>query len=109
MDEDVPYRFDRTHQASEVAAAVEALTPGEESGTVVSVAGRVMLSRPQGKLAFAELRDASGAVQLFALEKVTAEFEAFTKLNLGDWVGAVGEVVRTKRGELSVKVASWVL
>ena len=41
---------------------------------MVSVAGRVMLSRPQGKLAFAELRDSSGSVQLFALEKVTADF-----------------------------------
>ena len=85
------------------------LEPGEESGVTVAVAGRVMLSRPQGKLAFAELRDNSGSVQLFALAAVTAEFEAFAKVNLGDWVGAVGEVVRTKRGELSVKVASWVL
>ena len=43
------------------------LGPGEESGDTVGVAGRLMLSRPQGKLAFAELRDASGSVQLFAL------------------------------------------
>ena len=68
-----------------------------------------MLSRPQGKLAFAELRDASGSLQLFALASSTERFEEFTKLNLGDWVGATGEVVRTKRGELSVKVTSWEL
>jgi lysyl-tRNA synthetase class 2 len=68
-----------------------------------------MLSRPQGKLAFAELRDASGSVQLFALAAVTAEFDSFVRLNLGDWIGATGEVVRTRRGELSVKVASWEL
>jgi lysyl-tRNA synthetase class 2 len=68
-----------------------------------------MLSRPQGKLAFAELRDSAGSVQLFALEKVTADFAGFTRLNLGDWIGARGEVVRTRRGELSVKVAEWVL
>ncbi|MGO9455586.1 MAG: lysine--tRNA ligase [Acidimicrobiales bacterium] len=109
MSRQVPYRFERTIGAGEVAARWGALGPGEESGDEVSVAGRVMLSRPQGRLAFAELRDSTGAVQLFALEKVTADFEGITRLNLGDWIGARGEVVRTKRGELSVKVADWVL
>ncbi len=109
MSRPVPYRFARTVGAGEVAARWGALGPGEESGDEVSVAGRVMLSRPQGRLAFAELRDSTGAVQLFALEKVTADFVGITRLNLGDWIGARGEVVRTKRGELSVKVAEWVL
>ncbi len=104
-----PYRFERTATTVEVAARWAGLAPGEESGEEVSVAGRIMLSRPQGKLAFAELRDSSGSVQLFALEKVTADFAGFTRLNLGDWIGARGEVVRTRRGELSVKVAEWVL
>ena len=68
-----------------------------------------MLSRPQGKLAFAELRDNSGSIQLFAGKEWTAGFDEFAKLSLGDWIGARGEVVRTKRGELSVKVAEWEL
>jgi lysyl-tRNA synthetase class 2 len=68
-----------------------------------------MLFRRQGKLAFAEMRDSSGSVQLFALAAVTGRFDEFVKLNLGDWVGVHGEVVRTKRGELSVKVADWTL
>ena len=106
---EIPYRFERTHYAAEVVEQWSSLGPGEESGVTVGVAGRIMLSRPQGKLAFAELRDASGSVQLFALAAVTAEFDGFAKLNLGDWVGARGEVVRTKRGELSVKVAEWEL
>ena len=89
--------------------AWSSLGPGEESGVTVGVAGRIMLSRPQGKLAFAELRDNSGSVQLFALASLTENFDEFVRLNLGDWVGATGEVVRTKRGELSVKVASWEL
>jgi lysyl-tRNA synthetase class 2 len=106
---DIPYRFDRTHDAASVVEAWSSLAPGEESGVTVGVAGRIMLSRPQGKLAFAELRDNSGAIQLFALAAVTGHFEEFTRLSLGDWVGATGEVVRTKRGELSVKVATWEL
>jgi lysyl-tRNA synthetase class 2 len=106
---DIPYRFERTHDADAVVEGWSALAPGEESGVTVGVAGRIMLSRPQGKLSFAELRDSSGSVQLFALAAVTERFEEFTRLNLGDWIGAKGEVVRTKRGELSVKVSEWVL
>ena len=104
-----PYRFERTVTAAEVHERWGDLAAGEESGEEAAVAGRVMLFRPQGKLAFAELRDWSGSVQLFALERTTTDFAAFSRLNLGDWVGARGEVVRTKRGELSVKVAEWVL
>ncbi|HEX4219377.1 MAG TPA: lysine--tRNA ligase [Acidimicrobiales bacterium] len=105
----VPYRFERTAAAAELQSRFADLAPGDETGETVSVAGRLMLNRPQGKVAFAELRDSSGAVQLFALAKTTAAFEAFTRLSLGDWVGATGEVVRTRRGELSVKVSEWVL
>jgi lysyl-tRNA synthetase class 2 len=104
---DIPYRYERTHQAAEVVEGWSALAPGEESGVTVGVAGRIMLSRPQGKLSFAELRDNSGSIQLFAGTKWTARFEEFAKLSLGDWIGATGEVVRTQRGELSVKVAEW--
>jgi lysyl-tRNA synthetase class 2 len=106
---DIPYRFERTHQAADVVGEWSHLGPGDESGVQVGVAGRLMLSRPQGKLAFAELRDASGSIQLFALASLTEDFDAFVRLNLGDWIGARGEVVRTKRGELSVKVARWEL
>ena len=49
-----------------------------------------MLLRDQGKAAFAELRDASGAVQLFARAAETERFDEFVKLNLGDWVGVRG-------------------
>ncbi len=106
---DIPYRYERTDKVAAVVEAWSSLAPGEESGVTVGVAGRIMLFRPQGKLAFAELRDSSGSVQLFALAAVTERFDEFVKLNLGDWVGARGEVVKTKRGELSVKVSEWVL
>ena len=105
----IPYRFEQSASAAEVVDRWARLAPGEESGDEVSVAGRVMLSRPQGRLAFAELRDSSGAIQLFALAQSTQDFDAFVRLRLGDWIGARGEVVRTRRGELSVKVAEWVL
>lgn len=106
---EIPYRFERSAPNADIVARFGALLPGEGSGEVVSVAGRVMLSRPQGKLAFAELRDSSGSIQLFALEASTTGFSEFVHLHLGDWIGARGEVVRTRRGELSVKVDTWVL
>ncbi len=103
-----PYSFDHTAFAAALQRAYGDLADGEESGVLVKVAGRVMLLRTQGKLAFATLRDSSGEVQLFALAALSEDFEDFTRLHLGDWVGVTGEVVRTRRGELSVKVRSWV-
>jgi lysyl-tRNA synthetase class 2 len=62
-----------------------------------------------GRLAFATLHDSSGEIQLFTTQRETARFEVFSGLSLGDWVGATGRVVRTKKGELSVLVREWVL
>jgi len=106
---EVPYSFLRTASAAELHERYRGLGPGEETDDEVAVAGRVMLTRPQGRLAFHTLRDSSGEIQLFALQKVTQDFENFTKLSQGDWVGAVGRVVSTRKGELSVQVHTWVL
>ena len=105
----VPYRFDPDATAAELAARFGELDAGADSGVVVTVAGRLMLRREMGKLAFGTLRDSSGSIQLFAGEKWTDDFGGFVRLSLGDWIGATGEVVKTKTGELSVKVASWIL
>ena len=105
----IPYSYPHDTFAAQVRERFDHLEAGDETGVTVAVAGRVMLLRTQGKLAFAELRDSSGAIQLFALAAVTDRFEELTKLSLGDWVGVSGEVVKTKRGELSVKVGSWEL
>src|SRR5207237_9920141 len=104
-----PYSFERTHEAAAVRDRFGSIAEGAETGVEVSVAGRLMLNRPQGKLAFAELRDSSGSIQLFAGAGWTEDFERFSRLSLGDWVGARGEVVKTRKGELSVKVRSWAL
>ena len=102
-----PYSFAHNAYAGDLQRTWDHLIDGEESGVTVHVAGRVMLLRTQGKLAFATMRDSTGETQLFALVALTDGFDEFVKLHLGDWVGVVGEIVRTKRGELSVKVASW--
>ena len=104
----VPYRFDRTATAGGLATQHAELGAGKETGVTARVAGRLMLRRDQGRLTFGTLRDSSGAIQLFAGAKWTDDYDSFAHLNLGDWIGAEGEVVRTRTGELSVKVGSWV-
>ena len=106
---DVPYRFPGAVSAAAVTAAHGGLAPGESAHVTVTVAGRIMLFRPQGGAAFADLRDWTGSIQLFAEQRATERFAEFIRLGLGDWIGATGEVMRTRRGELSVKVATWQL
>ena len=101
-----PYRYDRTHTLDQLRAQFDALEPGSETDQRVSVAGRMMLRRQQGKLIFATLLDRGGEVQLFVSKSVIGDegFEAFGEFDLGDWLGAEGTVMTTRKGELSVKV-----
>ncbi len=105
----IPYRYERTATTAEVRAAHPDLAAGTGTGEVVSVAGRLVLLREQGRIAFGVLGDSSGRLQLFAGAGWTADFDGFVQLVLGDWIGATGEVVATRTGELSVKVERWVL
>ncbi|TAN29330.1 MAG: lysine--tRNA ligase [Actinomycetota bacterium] len=106
---DVPYSFARTSDTAHLREDFAYLGQGESSGVVHSVAGRIMLLRTQGKIAFAELRDSSGHIQLFASSDTTENFEDFAALSLGTWIGATGEVMTTRRGELSIKIRKWVV
>ena len=106
---DQPYTYDTDSTAAAVADAHPDLEPGTETAEVVSLAGRLMLRRVQGKLAFGTLADSTGRIQLFAPAKTTPAFEDFCALNLGDWIGVRGEVMTTRRGELSIKVDEWTL
>ncbi|MBA2624314.1 MAG: lysine--tRNA ligase [Acidimicrobiia bacterium] len=105
----IPYRFERTASAAGLHAAHVDLEAGTEAGVKASVAGRLMLRRVQGRLAFGTLQDSSGRIQLFAPAATTPRYDAFCDLSIGDWVGVRGQVLTTRRGELSVRVDDWVL
>jgi lysyl-tRNA synthetase class 2 len=98
-------RFERDATAAEVQEKFASLAPGDSSGHVVRVAGRLTALRRMGKVTFGVLRDVSGDLQLFLSEETLEGYEGLEDLDLGDWVGAEGEVVRTKRGELSVRAS----
>jgi lysyl-tRNA synthetase, class II len=106
-----PVRFDRTHTAAAVHERWDGIEAGAETQDVVRVAGRILLLRRQGKLSFATLRDGTGTVQLFVSradlgDSAHAEFD---ELDLGDWIGVTGTVMKTRKGELSVKVSEFEL
>ncbi len=74
-------------------------------GQIVSVAGRIMSKRGMGKVGFVHIADMEGQIQLFVKKDVLGdeEYDKFKKLDIGDIIGATGEVFTTQTGELSVR------
>lgn len=106
---EIPYRVEVTATARELHERFAELLAGDSSGAVVTVAGRVVLRREMGKIAFMSMSEWTGSLQLFAGAQWTEGFAELLHISLGDWVAATGEVVRTKTGELSVRVERWAL
>jgi lysyl-tRNA synthetase class 2 len=104
-----PNDFERKHLAGDLHAEFGEKTHDElEAAHVgVAVAGRMMLKRVMGKASFATVQDMSGRIQLFISNNDTGEeaHNAFKHYDLGDILGAVGVLFKTKTGELSVRVS----
>jgi lysyl-tRNA synthetase class 2 len=103
---DEPYKdsFERTDTAASIIGRSADLQPGEDTSDVVSIAGRVVAKRDQGKILFIVVRDGADDLQLFCRSNVLGD-EALARVvefDVGDWIGATGTVSRTRRGELSV-------
>ena len=104
-----PNDFRRNAVAADLHAEYGRMDAGElETRNVrVKIAGRLMSRRVMGKASFAHLQDMSGRIQLFVQrDQLGADDYAWFKkeLDIGDIVGAAGQLFRTKSGELSVKV-----
>ena len=76
------------------------------AGKSVRLAGRIMSKRGMGKVSFCDLQDSTGRIQLYVKfdEMEEASFQRFKKNDIGDIVGVVGDVFKTERGEISVRV-----
>jgi lysyl-tRNA synthetase class 2 len=101
-----PYRFERTRTAGQLHADHADLAPDTRTGHQERVAGRIAGLRGHGKLTFATIHDESGDLQLlFEHDKLApATLTLLENLDLGDWIGAEGELITSRRGELSVDV-----
>ena len=99
-------RFDRTHKTAAIIEEFDAL----ETQTA-RVAGRVKSKRGQGKIAFADLHDDAGKIQLIAqLDRLGEDRMAqFVELDLGDILGVTGEIGKSRRGEISIFVTDFSL
>ncbi|HEX3705451.1 MAG TPA: bifunctional lysylphosphatidylglycerol synthetase/lysine--tRNA ligase LysX [Mycobacteriales bacterium] len=110
--EGYPVGVRRSITIAELRAAHPDLVPDAATGEQVSIVGRVVLKRDGGKLCFATLRDGSGDLQvMLSLEHLGEErLEDWKRdVDLGDHVSVDGEVVCSRRGELSVMASSWTM
>ena len=116
-------KFDRTHSSKDICENCREeerviSVHGEEKtitakispldGQVVTVAGRIMSKRGMGKVGFLHIQDLDGRVQLFVKKDILGEeaYNVFKKYDIGDIIGADGEVFTTQTGEISIRVNS---
>lgn len=100
----LPYSYKVSDYSSEIKSAYE-----KYEGKGVSVAGRLIAVRKSGKLAFADLHDSKGKIQIYFDYSAIGEqaFESAKKLNAGDIIGVKGTVMKTNNGEISVKASEY--
>jgi lysyl-tRNA synthetase, class II len=112
------YKWDISHHAQQLQEKYAELADGEEIADEVSCAGRIMARRVLGKLAFFELQDETGKIQLYLDKKringtmsdLIGAFNHLTKLSdLGDILGVKGTIKRTEKGELSIYVSEYAI
>src|ERR687887_995906 len=109
--EPYPHAYPGVVPVAAVHAAHASLPAGEDSDDRYRVAGRLHARRGQGKMAFLDLDDRSGRLQLQAKADVLGEepMERLLELDLGDIVGVDGLAFRSRRGELSLRVEDFAL
>ncbi len=106
-----PHEFDGVEPIASVRAAHASLQAGEETSVSHRVAGRLSARRGQGKMAFLDLVDRSGRIQLQARidELGAAGMDRLLGLDLGDLIGIDGIAFSSRRGELTLRITSFVV
>lgn len=106
-------RFERTSNAQEILQTYKEETKEslDEKGISVTIAGRIMTKRGKGKAGFAHIQDLTGQIQIYVRKDAVGDekYELFNSADLGDIVGVVGYVFKTKVGELSVKAQDFIM
>ncbi len=103
-----PYSFKRTHTIDQLHANFQPLSEKEET---ISICGRLVAFRRQGKTAFANIKDTGGKIQIYCRQDGIGEkaYEVFKLLDYGDFIGVTGKAFSTHTGEPSVLVQQFEL
>jgi lysyl-tRNA synthetase class 2 len=101
-----PHAFPAVEPVEGVLTAYEHLQPGDETDEHHRVAGRIAARRGSGKAAFLDLVDRTGKIQLHARQDILGEerYAQLTSLDLGDLLGVDGSAMRSRHGEVSLRV-----
>jgi lysyl-tRNA synthetase, class II len=101
-----PTKYEDREEIAALLAEFDVLENGEEAAGKHAVAGRLMAKREHGKIAFFVIKDGTGRLQLFLSREELGEepFARMLEFDVGDILGAAGPMMRTRRGELSLKV-----
>ncbi len=107
-----PYRFLPTHTAKQILEKYGALKIEEDSGEKAVVAGRIIGLRRMGKATFMHIRDATDKIQLYFKEDelggdIGGQYSLLKLYDIGDWIGAEGNVFKTKTGEITIRVSKF--
>ena len=103
-----PTSFEGTVDIEDIITKHKDINDGEHTGIDVSIKGRILQARSFGKLSFFDLLDNTGKIQLLIDKSNMSkkELSFFENYDSGDIIGALGEIMKTKKGELSIKVKS---
>lgn len=107
-------RFDRTHNTKQVKEEFDKYTKEEmhdlETPPIIKIAGRVMTRRVKGKAGFAHIQDQWGQLQIYVrIDEIGEEsYEIFKKGDIGDIIGVSGIPMKTRTGELSIRVKQFI-
>jgi lysyl-tRNA synthetase class 2 len=109
--EPFPHDFDDVESIDTVRAACDLVEPGEDGNATHRIAGRLAARRGHGKVAFLDVVDRSGRMQVHARENLLGAeaYELLVSLDLGDLVGIDGVESKTRRGEPSLAATGWTL
>ena len=108
-----PRNYERTHTAQEAIEhfeSVEFSGEGESEIDHVSIGGRVTALRGMGRVTFCDILDGSGRIQvMFRSNALGDEYQTLDYVDIGDWMGVSGSMIRTRTGEVTVQASSFTI
>jgi lysyl-tRNA synthetase class 2 len=108
-----PRNYDRSHTAAEAVRQFESAEisgEGEAETDEVSIGGRIIGMRGMGRVTFCDVLDGSGKIQvMFRSNVLGVEYQTLEDIDVGDWIGVTGQLIRTRTGEVTVQASAFII